>query len=1232
MTRAQAARHNWFSIWILAVASGTCYFLSPVQGQGVAYGVDSWDVMLGNHRALIRVETPADAVWVHIPWRRRDKSPQEKGIVVIDSQTREQIHNIARININQEFGDIVFQPHTVPGEYEIYYFPVAPPGPEAGPGSAPVYRKFEPSAEAEWLRRNGLTKQGLQDEKWRSLPRAEVIELQARTELDRFDPMEVIATASEVENLLAQYPQSSYLLFPENRRLPIRMTDNLPLCWVKRGPADEFHGVALRNEFFTFQIGVWAAREPVEDIAVRFSDLQGDSGDVIPAAACRCFNLGGIDALGHPFHKTITVPRGKVQALWCGIQVPKDISPGTYEGIVTVGPAVERESTTLKLVLEVGHNVLGDRGVSESWRHSRLLWLDSTLGIDHDVPAPYTPLKLHGRTVSCLGRELTFGATGLPESIRSGGCEILAEPIRLVVEAATGLVTWRSPQAPRTHVSEDQIVWKAHSTGDALSLSVWAQMEFDGYVYFRTRLQAERDISVSDIRLEIPLRREISTYMMGLNRRGGYRPSEWQWKWSESPNNHWWMGDVRAGLYCKLRGPRTEWEFFDASSHGPSGIPDSWANGGQGGCTISEEGEDQVVVRAYTGARHLQQGDVLELNFSLLITPVKPLDPRHWEWRYCHACISPALAKMLGAKIQNYHHATPINPWINYPFLTADRLKDRVRQGHDLGLKVKPYYTAHELSNHTPEIWALASLGYEILNPGIKAAPWVKEHLPGYRSRWYCGVADPDISIMNVGLSRWFNYYVEGLNWLLRETEIDGVYLDGIGFSRQIMKRVRKVLDRHRHGLLIDFHAGNNVTRNSNTLLDFAEHLPYIDSLWVGEGFNHGYPPDFWLVEMSGIPFGVWGEMLQGGGNPWRGMLYGMTTRYHENLNAWPTPMWDFWDKFGIQDAQMIGYWDESCPVKTDHPQVLATIYRKKRKTLVALASWAKEPVSCHLDINWKALGLDPAKSHLVAYHIPGFQHAALFSPGDAIPIPSAGEAHSRAGWLLVIDESTHQVPPEITPGKLELLEEELFVGDRLGSEWEVYQPSPDTRLEVVNEAMGVYGRKLSSVFAQRSLPPGTSLVQCQMLPLSDCEFGYYNCSCGAPGMAVVWPNGAVRISLRSKTKGRFGVDDGIFYLIQDPNGLHPNGVPSTKRENGVWYYMRIWWDDKHVYAEASEDGRTWTTIRALPRGQFAGEPISVRLGKMNRFSEGDSRSSGEPCNALFRDLRFLGKSSYDPG
>jgi hypothetical protein len=212
------------------------------------------------------------------------------------------------------------------------------------------------------------------------------------------------------------------------------------------------------------------------------------------------------------------------------------------------------------------------------------------------------------------------------------------------------------------------------------------------------------------------------------------------------------------------------------------------------------------------------------------------------------------------------------------------------------------------------------------------------------------------------------------------------------------MKRVRKVLDRSPPEALIDLHSANqfNVRDGfANSANLYMEHFPYIDRLWFGEYFDYDAPPDYWLMEVSGIPFGLMGEMLQGGGNPWRGMLYGMTARL-----PWagdPRGIWKAWDEFGLEDASMVGYWSPTNPVRTDNPEVLATVYVREDRALISLASWAGKDVRVKLMIDWEALGLDPDRVVLTAPHIPDFQEAARFGPQDSIPV-AAGR-----GWLLIL-------------------------------------------------------------------------------------------------------------------------------------------------------------------------------------------------------------------------------------
>ncbi|MGQ9610882.1 MAG: glycoside hydrolase domain-containing protein [bacterium] len=946
-----------------------------------------WKQELGNHRACIRIKEKSNATLVHIPWRRRDLCPQDKNIIVIDSSTGERINNVLILEIKREYGDIVFQPKTAPGEYEIYYMPY---NADAIPWAYNTkYLKFEDTADPIW--RDSISLQ-------ENLHKAEVIEIQARTEFDRFDPMEVIATESEVDELLQKY-DNNYLLFPEDRKHPIRMKDYIPFYWIEKGPSSKFNGLAFRGEFYVFQVGVFAAKKSIEDISITFHDIKSDDGQIITGDLFKCFNKGGIDWLGRPFEKLINIESGKVGALWFGLQIQDDVKPGTYSGKLTIKPKDDIEAN-IDLSLYISDKAIENHGDNELWRHSRLRWLDSTIAINDEITDPYIPLKLDNKSIECLGRKVTFGENGLPESIISGINEILHKPISFLIETFDSIIQPSNLNMKTSKITPGTIILESDGKMDQFNVKIQTKMEFDGYVNFRIELVSKEETKVKDIKLEIPIKLEIAKYMMGMGYKGGYRRTDWQWVWDEKlANNCIWIGDVNAGLYCKLKGSEDIWELYSLKA---SGVPKSWNNEGKGGCHVFTK-DNAVIFKAYSGERIIKNGEKLEFCFSLLITPLKPLNPSHWNQRYYHAYVPIEAVKGSGANIVNIHHGNEINPNINYPFIAVDKMAKYIEEAHENNIKVKIYYTIRELSNYVVELWALRSLGTEVFVDGSGGGhSWLCEHLvSNYCPAWHHVFSDTEVdaAIATTGLSRWHNYYLEGLKWLIKNVGIDGLYLDGIGYDREIMKRVRKVMDSEKSGCLIDFHSGNNFHPNyglSNCATQYMEHFPYIDSLWFGEGFDYNETPDYWLVEVSGIPFGLFGEMLQDNGNPWRGMIYGMTNRL--GWGGDPRNIWKVWDDFGIQESKMIGYWDETCPIKTSDDNVLATVYLKEKKALVSLASWSDKLTYIRLNVNWQTLGIDQEKAKLTAPEIPGFQSFATFYENDTIPVEPG------KGWLIFIE------------------------------------------------------------------------------------------------------------------------------------------------------------------------------------------------------------------------------------
>lgn len=991
---------------ILSLLTFACYSFHA-NSQEIPYlnGHDNWNAdSLGNHRAVIRVYQQGDFISVSIPWRRRDPNPQDKRIIVTDSAHNRLITNAVASDITQESGTVRFQPVSGPGLYYVYYMPYRNEGRSNYPKG--VYLKQLNTADAQWLDKLSTAKKG----------KATVVAFESVNAFNSFYPMEVIATAKETDSLVKASHHTDYLVFPEDRSFPVKMTDHLPQRWVHKGSVTHFEGTAARGEFYSFQLAVYALQD-LANVQLRFSDLKSNSDITIPADSISCINTSGTDYTGKPFTQTVSVPAGAVQSLWCLLHIPTKIPAGMYQGKAVIS-ANGLPDRTVNISLRVTASMVSDGNISEPWKQTRLHWLNSTMAQENTVIPPYTSLKLvHDTAIQLLGREVVLNAEGFPKQIKcfftpemTGFSEtptdLLYEGIHFHFTGINGKnMTLKNREHHFTLQTPGTMQWESTSSNDSISMQVRASLEFDGFMSYTVKVTALHDIRLKDITMHIPFRKEVADYLMGLGQKGGRRPELVDWKWDVAHKNQdgAWIGAVNAGLQYSLRDEHyvrpLNTNFYLQK---PLLLPTSWGNDNKGGITVGIKGAS-MLANNYSGERSMQAGDSLFYNFTLLITPFHPIQTEfQWANRFYHKYNNLDTIQATGATIVNIHHATPINPWINYPFIEYKKMQSYILDAHRRGLKVKIYNTIRELSNRAYELFPMRSLGHEIYSPGKGGGfSWLQEHVGSdYIAAWFVPEIK-DAALVNSGMSRWHNYYVEGMNWLVNNVGIDGLYLDDVAFDRTTMKRVKRVLTQNGHPGIIDLHSANQYNKNdgfNNSANLYMEHFPYLNRLWFGEYFDYeNNGPDFFLTEVSGIPFGLMGEMLQAGGNPWRGMIYGMTNRMPWSDNADPRPIWKAWDDFGIKGSAMIGYWSKNCPVSTDNQQVLATVYKKPGKAMVAIASWAAADTTVQLHIDWKSLGIDPAKASIHVPAIHNFQLAADFNATDRVPV------QKNRGLLLII-------------------------------------------------------------------------------------------------------------------------------------------------------------------------------------------------------------------------------------
>ncbi|MBQ0106290.1 MAG: hypothetical protein KBT47_09710 [Armatimonadetes bacterium] len=618
--------------------------LSPV-----AYGVADWsEDGYGNHRAVLSVSEPADCVAADIEWRRFDKNPQDKNIIVLSPQGEVKWN---ALEINNFHGKIVFEA-PIAGEYTVHYMPYNSSGDYSI--AKTEYFSFAPTMDISGIDVSAC-------------PVAKVLRIESRKEnrsrtnyemdYDRDSfysmyPMLITITDNEFADFNSKYENNDFVIFCEDRTNPIKMLHQIPYKWYKQGEISSFTGEAQPNEIYTFQIGVYA-KEKIDNLKVTPSDF----GD-IKASEIHCINTGGVDFKGVPFTKKVSVAKGDVQPLWFYVRVPRD-AKDTYKGKIAISDG--KETKEAEITITVKGDVLENGGVSDSWRMSRISWLDSSKGTEDTVVKPFTPIKVAGNKISILNRTIELSDLGIPREVMAKKIKILQKPMTFGLYKDSKKLELK-PISKKV-IKQNEAVYEAEfvSGNDEVELTVHPVIEFDGICEFNVSLKALKDINLSDIELYAPYNKSVAKYGMGFAYRGGFAPASWDWNWDtkSSGKNMMWLGDYDAGMQIRLE--LKNHAFLLGGSFSPDLLPQGWYNDGKGGASLSEE-NTLYSFRAYSGEKNLKAGESCDYDFRISVTPFKEYDENRYNYR-------------IGYNKYLLFHGQKGNSYINYPFVEHEYLK-----------------------------------------------------------------------------------------------------------------------------------------------------------------------------------------------------------------------------------------------------------------------------------------------------------------------------------------------------------------------------------------------------------------------------------------------------------------------------------------------------------------------------------------------------------------------------
>lgn len=554
---------------------------------------------------------------------------------------------------------------------------------------------------------------------------AKFIRFESKTPFDARSPMEFMASPGEIRAMTDAASRKDYLTFVSaisNTSVQSIRLDSLPASLAETGPNTTVAARGKPGQFLVIQVAVFALQD-LENLTVQFNAIGH-----IPAEAMTCFQTGGIDANGVAMpERPWSLSGGKVGALLIGIAIPQvntdepELCTGTPHTGAFALMLANGKPTTISVEMYIECDAVSSHehaqiDTSDLDRLERLAWLNSRVGLAPTVTRPYHPLEVISREVSCLGRTVHFGQTGLPSQIIANGINILAESgieFDVHVKGAETPVTWQPQSTVDANyaISRDSNGTTAHwsvssvSSDDVLKMKTVGEMSYDGYINLAVLLESTKDVEVDDIAMVSTLPQESAKYAIGagLGDNGAYFPyhnlSKIAWKWTAHAQAgqqpvaggpvtggtgfRVWLGDVAAGLHLKLKGSDPGWNRPNGDPNAPGQASPgeqpfpTWANGNRGGWAAAVDNSTRTVsMMGYTGRRAIRAGEPLLFNFSITPTPVKGAyltslegkEEHYHQFRHYHIPYgqwepnTPASLHKLGATTIILHQSNRLNP------------------------------------------------------------------------------------------------------------------------------------------------------------------------------------------------------------------------------------------------------------------------------------------------------------------------------------------------------------------------------------------------------------------------------------------------------------------------------------------------------------------------------------------------------------------------------------------
>ncbi len=537
------------------------------------------------------------------------------------------------------------------------------------------------------------------------------------------------------------------------------------------------------------------------------------------------------------------------------------------------------------------------------------------------IPSPFIPLRVrteeNSHTVDVIGRSYTFGADGMICSVKVQDCELLASPMRLVMEEDGEKAKFQNDYSENESESfiqrrcDEETVICGCKQSERFIVDFCTTVSYDGSCDIDMKLMPKgltvaQALGVADVKplnfkldklwLEIPLNKEIcqlyhlypggerycynssplprsSTSGSGKIPKGGFyvpfKPVFWLGNeerglgWYAENDRYWQNTDVNKAIEVVCTEEETVLRIRLLDSH-----PICWDSDPQ------------------RGYMHYKP---IDFHFGFQATPVKPFPKNPYIHNALHLDCGIKVKgnyrdfldkenrfdklKQKGVDTLILHEKwNKSQNWFELSEYTEAQLKYIVDECHKRGIKVYTYF-GYEISTMSP-IWS--SLADKVVNKSSEGK---------FGGGWWRVPFQRALSVCYN--NEYADYFVEGIAKIMDTCNIDGIYLDstanlryccntdhGCGWRdsqgivhgtyplmaiRDLFRKLHKVVKSR----------GGHINVHFYGLVNFTA-LPYIDQVWCGEtlqselmqGKTECLDIDFFRTEYIGRNMGVPTEFL----------------------------------------------------------------------------------------------------------------------------------------------------------------------------------------------------------------------------------------------------------------------------------------------------------------------------------------------------------------------------------